>query len=135
MHVPNWILTGAGKLGLRTITGWLELSNRKEQDAEIQELRRELEVARAKLAEYESIERMREQFAYSTEGGIYWRNDGSGPYCSACTDIDDRPVRLVPIGNSLYDCPKHTNLRYDLGKTRQMQTPLPRRHHPRRMRY
>jgi len=126
MHVPDWMITGAGKLGLKWLEAWL--SRPKRQEEEIQRLRRELEAVTAKAAEYESFDNLKDQFTHSQEDGVFWHKDGSGPYCSVCMDVDHRPVHLVPVGNGYYACGEHKNLTYDLGKLHQM----PRPHYPKR---
>ncbi len=127
MYVPNWLITGAGKLGLKSLEAWLSKSRRQEQ--EIQRLRSELEAATERIAEFESFENLKSKFTHSQEEGVYWHRDGTGPYCSVCMDVDHRPVNLIPLGNGFYQCGEHKDVSYDLRKRHQMPRPVyPMRH-------
>lgn len=122
MYLPNWLITGTEKLGLKSLEAWLSKSKRQEQ--EIQKLQRELQGATQKISEYESFENLKSEFTHSQEEGVYWRKDGSGPYCSVCMDIDHCAVHLIPHGSGFYLCGKHKELSCDLRKRHHMPRPV-----------
>jgi hypothetical protein len=124
MYLPDWMITGAGKLGLKLVEALLLKPKRQEE--ETQGLRRDPEAENAKTAEYESFENLRNQFTYSQEDGILRRKNGDGLYCQPCMDLDHREVRLVPCGNGIFQCPVHKDFTYVVKRLHR----TPRSFHP-----
>lgn len=126
MYLPDWMITGVGKLGLKLLEALLWRPKRQEE--ETQKPRRDPGAEKAKTGEYESFENLRDHFAYSQEDGILRRKSGDGLYCQPCMDLDHREVRLIPCGNGIFQCPVHMDFTYVVKRLYR----TPRSFHPRR---
>jgi hypothetical protein len=123
MDIIGWLAKTAGAFGMKRLEEWLSKRERLEQ--EIYNMREQEALLKAKIHEFESFERLKSKYRYSTEEGVYWHmEDESGPYCPLCLDVDHRIVHLVPFGNGFYHCGMHPGTSFDLRKLHRMPGPV-----------
>jgi hypothetical protein len=73
------------------------------------ELKRENADLKAQLSQQRAFEVLKHEMTYSKDDdGVYWKKDGSGPYCPTCLHADHRDILLAPSATSdVYSCPIH----------------------------
>jgi hypothetical protein len=103
-HIPPIVANEARKFSFEWIRKHL-LPNK--------ELQREVETLKARVAqltdEKAAVEDLMSQMGYSKEDdGVYFKNDGSGPYCPTCLHADRRDILLTQGATAgVYGCPIH----------------------------
>jgi hypothetical protein len=100
IHVPPGIANEARKLSWK----WVRTQLFPNQD-----LKKRIETLEAQLGQQQAFERLKAEMVYSKEDdGVYWKTDGSGPYCPTCLHADHRDILLAPGATSgVYACPIH----------------------------
>lgn len=99
-HVPSAVANEAGKLSWGWVRKFL-LPNR--------ELKKRNEILETQLSQQQAFERLKAEMVHSKEDdGVYWKKDGSGPYCPTCLHADHRDILLAPgATHGVYACPIH----------------------------
>ncbi len=87
LHVPPVVANEARKFGLE----WL-----RKKVFRYKELQKENELLKAQLDPQRAFERlMADMIPSNDDDGMYWKKDGSGPYCPICLHKDHVDVPLA----------------------------------------
>ncbi len=77
------------------------------------------------LYEKWAFKRVKKEFVYSREDGVYWRTNGGGPYCPTCLDADHKDVLLTQgATRGVYSCPLHGTTHWRRGTRERIRRVL-----------
>ena len=100
IHIPPAVANEARKFGWE----WL-----RKKLFRYRELQKENEALKAQLDPKLAFERLMAEMVYSKDDdGMYWKKDGSGPYCPICLHKDRVDVPLAPgATKGTFSCSVH----------------------------